>query len=215
MKKQKVILFGGTFDPIHLGHITVAAHACESLGADKLIVIPAKRSPLKSFFPIASAQDRMHMITLAVSEKPMFQVDGFELDKPAPSYTVDTIRYFKSRFGAQVEIYWLIGADGVDDLQYWHKITDLLDECALCTMYRAGCARPDFSGFKDEWGLQRVKKLQQNVISTPLVDISSTEIRKRLASGQCVERMLAPAVLAYIRRHTLYADQMSFRQDER
>ncbi len=204
MIKRKIALFGGTFDPIHLGHTAVAEDAARNIGAEKIIFIPAKRSPLKGFLPKANDTHRLKMISLAISEKKNFESSDCELKKPAPSYTLDTVRQFKNEFSDGVLIHWLIGADSIADLTYWHKIVELIDACILTTMYRAGCAPPDFTKFEPQWGPQRVEKLQQNVIQTRLIDISSTEIRDRLAADRDVNDMLCPSVAEYIGKHGLY-----------
>ncbi|MHC4071847.1 MAG: nicotinate (nicotinamide) nucleotide adenylyltransferase [Planctomycetota bacterium] len=204
MAKQKTVLFGGTFDPIHLGHTTVAIDAAKNIAADKLVFVPAKRSPLKGFLPKASDDDRFEMIALAIAGAKSLQVSDYELRKPAPSYTLETVEKFKAECGGETSIYWLIGADGVDDLVYWHRIVELLDTCNLATMYRAGCEPPNFARFEALWGCRRIDKLQRNIIQTPLVDISSTEIRNKLAAGQDAADMLHPAVADYIRQHGLY-----------
>ena len=204
MMKRKIALFGGTFDPIHLGHTTVAADAAEYIGAEKIVLIPAKRSPLKRCFPKAADDDRFRMITLAISENEKFQVSDYELKKPQPNYTLETVREFQTRYGSDTSIHWLIGADTIDELPRWHRITELLDRCNVSVMYRAGWPKPDFAEFETVWGPQRIEKLQQNLIQSPLIDISSTEIRNRLAAGRSVADMLAPPALDYITNHNLY-----------
>ncbi len=207
MVKRKIALFGGTFDPIHLGHTTVAADAAKRIGAEEIIFIPAKRSPLKGFFPVASDSDRFQMISLAIAHNKNFKVSDYELKRPEPSYTLETVRKFQSDYGDDAVIYWLIGADSIDELQLWYGITDLIDECNLATMLRAGCKPPNFAKFEDIWGSERVKKLQRNVIETSLVEISSTEIRRRLAAGRDVADMLDPAVADYIYQRGLYKSE--------
>jgi nicotinate-nucleotide adenylyltransferase len=204
MNKKKIILFGGTFDPVHLGHTTVASAAVKYICADRLIFIPAKRSPLKGTLPRAGDIDRLKMLSLAVSGRKNFDVSDHELSKNAPSYTLDTVRYFHSLFGDESVLYWLVGADSIDDLNYWHGITELIDECNLAVMYRAGFDKPDFIRFKSVWGSDRVEKLQRNIIPTPLINISSSDVRKRIAAGHDVTQMLDNAVLSYIREHGLY-----------
>jgi nicotinate-nucleotide adenylyltransferase len=204
MSKRKIALFGGTFDPVHLGHTTVVEDAARRIGAEKIIYIPAKRSPLKGFLPKANDKHRLKMITLAIAEKKTFEVSDCELKKPAPSYTLETVKQFQAEYGGGTLIHWLVGADSIDDLMYWYKIVELIDTCILTTMYRAGCVPPDFSKFEHQWGPQRIEKLQQNIIQTPLIDISSTEIRDRLAAGSDVTDMLNPSVAEYIRKHGLY-----------
>jgi nicotinate-nucleotide adenylyltransferase len=204
MAKRKIALFGGTFDPIHLGHTTVAADALKRIGAEKIIFIPAKRSPLKGFLPRASDNHRLNMLSLAIAGEKNFQVSDYELKRPAPSYTLATIQKFQADYGSETSIHWLIGADGVDDLPYWYKITELIDTCNLTTMYRAGYGPPGFAGFEKIWGHQRIEKLQRNIIQTPLVDISSTEIRDLIAKNGDFSKMLHPDVAEYISKNGLY-----------
>lgn len=207
MIKRTIALFGGTFDPIHLGHTIVAADAGKHIRAEKIIFIPAKRSPLKGFLPKASDDDRFKMIALAIAGEESFEVSDFELRKPAPSYTLETVRKFQKDYGSETLIHWLVGADGVDDLAYWHKIIELIDACNLTTMYRAGCEPPNFTKFEDIWGHRRVEKLHRNIVKTPLIDISSTEIRNKIAAGQDASNMLHSAVWSYIRENSLYHTQ--------
>jgi nicotinate-nucleotide adenylyltransferase len=204
MLKRRIALFGGTFDPIHSGHTSVAATAVEVTGAEKVLFVPAKRSPLKKCFPIASDEDRFNMIALAIKNELKFEASDYELCKSGPSYTLETVKHFQEEFGGEVSICWFIGADGIEDLAKWWHIEELLDRCELCTMYRAGCEEPSFEKFRDLWGAERIAKLQQNVVATPLIDISSTEIRRRLCEGEDVSGMLTPAVEKYIRENDLY-----------
>jgi len=197
-------LFGGTFDPIHLGHTRVAAEAAEYIAAEKVIFVPAKHSPLKDVYPYASGGDRMAMIALAIAGQKNFEVSDYELNKSAPSYTLDTVRRFKTDYGGNTSIHWLIGADSIEDLPYWHRITDLIDECNISTMHRPGCAPPDFGQFESLWGPERIAKLQRNIVQTSLIDISSTEVRNRIATGLDVVDMLHLAVAEYIHKHGLY-----------
>ncbi len=204
MVTRRIALFGGTFDPIHVGHTTVAGAAAQQIGAEKVVFIPAKISPLKGFFPFASDNDRLKMIELAIAGHELFAASACELQRPAPSYTLDTVRQFQRDYGPQTHIHWLIGADGVGDLVHWYKIEELIDECYLTTMRRPGYPVPDFDRFEPLWGPQRVAKLRENVVETPLVDISSTEVRRRLVAGEDVTGMLHPDVIRYIRAHKLY-----------
>jgi nicotinate-nucleotide adenylyltransferase len=203
MSERRIALFGGTFDPIHLGHTQVAAAASQQIGAEKVVFIPAKISPLKGFFPFAGDEDRLNMIGLAIAAHPSFAVSACELKRPAPSYTLDTVRQFQREYGPQTVIHWLLGADTVADLVHWHEIRELIDACHLTTMQRPGYVT-DFDRFEALWGRERVAKLKEDAIETPLIDISSTEVRQRLARGEDVHGMLHPAVIRYIREHNLY-----------
>ena len=202
-------MFGGTFDPIHVGHTAVANAAARQIDARKVIFIPAKISPLKGFFPFASDNDRLRMIELATAGNDLFAVSDCELKRPAPSYTLDTVRQFKRQYGPETSIHWLIGADGIGDLVHWYKIQELIDECHLTTMRRPGYPAPDFDRFEPLWGPQRVTKLKHDMIETPLVNVSSTEVRERLTTGEDVAGMLHPDVIQYIREHNLYRGAQS------
>jgi nicotinate-nucleotide adenylyltransferase len=204
MKKNTIALFGGSFDPIHVGHTTVAVHAAERLNAQKTIFIPARRSPLKHARPRATDEDRLAMIECATANNGSFSVSDYELKRPAPSYTLHTVNHFREISPANTSIYWLMGADSVKDLPYWYGISELIRVCDLAVMYRAGFDPPDFSAFAPLWGEDQSALLQQNVVKTPLVDASSTEIRARLAQGNSVHGLLEPAVLAYIQEKRLY-----------
>jgi nicotinate-nucleotide adenylyltransferase len=171
------------------------------------VFVPAKRSPLKAFGPEASDEDRLTMLKLAISGNGSLDLSDYELKKPGPSYTLETVRHFQSQSGVNILIYWLMGVDTVEDLPHWYGITELIDECNLSVMCRGGFKPPDFSKFQAVWGRQRVEKLQRNIIQTPLIDISSTEIRKRLSAGRDVSGMVCPKVLQYIREHGLYGAQ--------
>jgi len=204
MTQRRIALFGGSFDPIHLGHTHVARAAAEQIRAEKVILVPAKCSPLKSFSPPAPDEDRLQMALLATAGAETFAVSDCELKRPAPSFTIDTVRLFQHDYGEDTTIHWLLGADSVNDLVHWYKIEELIDECHLTTMQRAGYPPPDFDRFVSLWGPQRVAKLRQNVVRTPLIDISSTQVRRRLAAGEDVSALLHPDVIAYIRAHHLY-----------
>jgi nicotinate-nucleotide adenylyltransferase len=204
MLKRKTVLFGGTFDPIHIGHIGVARAAIEILRADKFTFIPAKQSALKTLSPVASDADRLKMIQLVVNGLEKFEVSDWELNRPAPSYTIDTVRHFAGELGPDVELHWLLGADSIAELEHWYKIKELIDECLLTFMCRPGYEGPDFSEFADTLGGDRVQKLRDNVIETPLIDVSCTQIRKRLKKDGNVSEMLTPEVAEYISQKRLY-----------
>src|SRR4030043_1662232 len=123
MAERKIALFGGTFDPIHLGHTPVAADASEHIGAEKIVFVPAKRSPLKGFLPRANDNHRLKMISLAIAGEKNFRVSDYELKRPAPSYTLATIRKFQADYGSETSIHWLLGAAGVGAFGFLYKIT--------------------------------------------------------------------------------------------
>ena len=202
--RQKIVLFGGSFDPIHNGHLAVAADAFKQLDADRLILVPARRSPHKTRDPFASDQARLTMIHLAIEGYESFEVSDCELRRSGPSYTLDTVLFFRQSVGCEAEIFWLVGADAVHDLHRWYRIDDLLTQCRVCVMYRGGMPKPQLAHQIGTLGAARVAQLEKDILATPQITTSSTDIRARLAAGQSAEGLLPVPVLAYIRRAGLY-----------
>jgi nicotinate-nucleotide adenylyltransferase len=204
MSPKRIALFGGTFDPIHIGHLEVAKHAARQLRADQLVLIPAKRSPLKEQIPQASDQDRLNMIQLAIGNDPAITLSTCDLDRPAPSYTRDTVRIFRQQSGHQGPLFWLIGADAVQELSRWYRVEELLQDCTVASMLRAGCSPPDFDELGAALPTITLDTLRNHVLSTPAYAISSSHIREQIALGEKVDQWLQPEVWDYIQRNGLY-----------
>lgn len=204
MLKSKIILFGGSFDPIHIGHLTVAAEALNHLKADNLIWIPAYCSPLKPKGPKAENQHRLKMIQLAIAQNEHFQVSECELNRPQPSYTLNTVQEFLQSNTIPTRLFWLAGADVIQELPHWYKVHELMDLCTLAIMYRAGYTKPDFSKISSWFNADEIKKLNENIIPVSEIDISSTEIRKRITYGEDVGFMLPESVYEYMEEQNLY-----------
>jgi nicotinate-nucleotide adenylyltransferase len=201
---ERIVLFGGTFDPVHTGHIAVAQASIQKIGASKVILIPTRRSPHKEEKPIATDNDRIAMLKLAIAGKNFFQVSPVELNRAEPSYTIDTIRHFKRQFGSDCRLYWLIGADMLKDLPKWHRINELMKECTICVMNRGGFDKPNFDRLADKLSVKTVEELRQNQIETPFIEISSTDIRQKISQNKDVSKFLHPDVLDYIKSHRIY-----------
>jgi nicotinate-nucleotide adenylyltransferase len=202
--KRKIILFGGTFDPVHHGHTTVAQSAVDQIGADKLIFIPAKCSPHKQSHPQASGHARMAMLVLATADNDRFSVSDCELKRPSPSYSLDTINFFRRICGDDAQLYWLIGADMVKGLPAWHKIARIVEQCSLCIMTRPGHPDGGFTSLERILDPEQIQQLRRNMVTVPSVDTSSSEIRELLAIGGDVSEMVHSEVLSYIREKQLY-----------
>jgi len=200
--ESKIILFGGTFDPIHNGHIGVAQHALECLGGDVLIFIPARQSPHKKQAPTDGAH-RLAMIRCAIASSGQFSVSDCELHREGPSYTVDTVRFFRDHVGQGAAIYWLIGADQLDDLAKWYQVEELLDACHISTMVRGGYPEPDMGRFEGVFRREHVEQLRRDIVRTPEIPVSGTEIRRQLSEGRMPGEVPACAA-EYIRRYGLY-----------
>ena len=203
--KRKIILFGGTFDPVHHGHTTVARSAVEQLGADELIFIPASRSPHKHSHSQVPDSARMEMLMLATAGNDKFSVSDWELKRPSPSYSCDTVGFFSKQYAGDTRIYWLIGADMIDGLPSWHKIDRIVELCDLCIMTRPGHQNSDFPSLEEILTPAQIQQISDNTITVPSVDISSSNIRKLLASGGDISEMVQPKVLDYIIKNRFYA----------
>jgi len=186
---KKIAIYGGTFDPIHHGHLIVAREARERLGADEVIFIPARVSPLRKAAPIARDEIRLLMIQAAIENEPGFAVDDCELRRPPPSFTIDTVEQIKRRAG-DATIYCLIGEDNVDKLTKWRRFSDLEKMVRFVVLDRTG-QRPSHV-----YPVIRRK-----------IDISATEIRKRVATGRSIQYFVPPTVEEIIRREKLYLEQ--------
>lgn len=202
--ENSILLFGGTFDPIHNAHVRVAECVGKHLNVHRVIFVPVRRSPHKKLTPVASDIERFEMIGLAIAGMPQFSVSDCELKRSEPSYTIDTIKYFRGLLGDDVRLCWLVGADGVKDLLFWHRIKELIDLCDLTIMLRGGFDRPDFSCLEGVLGAERVEKLKAKQVETPLIELSSTEIRQRLSCGEDVSEFVGVDVMRYIAQKGLY-----------
>jgi nicotinate-nucleotide adenylyltransferase len=193
----RTLYFGGSFNPIHHGHLICARAASEAAGYDRVVLLPNRQPPHKQgHTDIAAEADRLAMCQLAVADSPLFTVDDIELRREGPSYTIDTVRELRRR--GEAEVAWLIGADMAEYLPHWHQVSHLLAEVRFVLM-----ARP---GWSYDWLTMPVeyRHLEQQIVPTPLIDISSTDIRRRAAAGQPITYMTPPAVVDYIHQHALY-----------
>jgi nicotinate-nucleotide adenylyltransferase len=185
---KKIGIFGGTFDPIHHGHLLLARDALDQLGLDSLLFIPAARSPHKAGREPAAADVRVEMIRAAIEGEPRFCLDELELARPAPSYSVETIEALKRR-EPDSEFVYLIGEDNVAQLPGWHRFAELEKMVQFVVL--------DRSGLKSEHPYPVIQRH---------IDISATDIRNRVARGQSIRYLVPPAVEQIIRERQLYRE---------
>lgn len=199
---ERVGIYGGTFDPIHYGHLAVAEDARVALGLGRVIVVPTARQPLKAHAQGAPPAHRLAMVRLACADNSAFTVDPLELERPPPSYTVDTVLALRQRLGLGAELWLILGADAARDLPRWHRAPELVGLAHLAIVGRPGAALhlPSL-----EAALPGVAG-RYRLISGPNLDISSTELRRRLAAGLPVRYQLPESVRAYIATTGLYRD---------
>ncbi len=185
---MKIGVYGGTFDPVHQAHLILAREARERLGLDKVIFVPAATSPFKKA-PIASAEIRLLMLRTAIEGEMGFDVDDCELRRPPPSYTIDTVEDIQRREG-DAEIYFLLGADNIPDLPKWHRFHDLEKIVRFVVLNRTG---------------SHVAHRYSAILRR--IDISATEIRKRVASERSIRYLVPESVEGIINRENLYRER--------
>lgn len=194
---QGLLCFGGSFNPIHNGHLRCCREVARARKYARVLLIPSAQPPHKSgALELASAEDRATMCRVATEGKPLFEVSDIELHRSGPSYTIDTVQSLKA--AGHREVSWLIGADMLMLLPMWHRSRELIREANMLVMNRPGCAI--------QWDElpQEFRGLQANVVEAPLLDISATEIRQRIREGKSVEGLLPEAVIRYINEKGLY-----------
>ena len=192
-----MLYFGGSFNPIHHGHLICSRAVAESSGFKNVCLVPTGQSPHKPLSSdVASSTDRLEMCRLAIVNSSLFAVEPAEVSREGPSYTIDTIRAFAREGRGKVN--WLIGADMLLYLPKWHKAVELVQEVNFVVM-----ARP---GWNLDWNILQpeFRFLRDRVVEAPRIDISATEIRRRVAARAGIEYFTPPSVCEYIREHGLY-----------
>jgi len=197
-------VLGGTFDPVHLGHLAAAEEAVYRFDLEKVLLLPARHQPLKEHGPWASDEQRLAMLRLAAEGNPRFAVSTLELERPAPSYTVDTLRLLHGSYGPSCEIYFLLGIDAVNALDRWREPAELLRLAQLVVMSRGDAHEPDWAMLQ-KMSPDATDRVE--VLSVPDIDISSRELRRRVAAGAPIRYQVPEVVWAYINAHHLYSDE--------
>ena len=203
---QRVGLYGGSFNPIHHGHLIIARAVAERLRLDRVILLPSARPPHKGDRKLLDAPHRAAMVKLAIEGEPLFEFSDFDLTREGPSYTIDTVTHFGELLGADVELHWIIGADSLSELTAWHRVHDLVDACRIITAARPGWDAIDWSPLRAILTDAQVAALQGGVLSTPQIDISSTDIRRRVREGRSIRYLVPDPVRSYIETNDLYRD---------
>lgn len=202
-----VALYGGSFNPIHHGHLIVARAMAEQRRLDRIIFLPSATPPHKQDETLADPVHRAAMVALAIENEPRFEMSDFDLTRTGPSYTIDTVDHFRGTLGDDVPLRWIIGADSLNDLTSWHKVGALVDNCQLLTAVRGGSETIDWETLRDTLSESQVEKLRNGVIKTPRIDISSTDIRHRAEQGESIRYLVPEVVDQYIQAHAIYRTQ--------
>ena len=200
--KRRVGILGGTFDPVHIGHLIIAEEARSRLELEEVVFVPARDPWRKARHGLAPVEERLAMVRLAVAGNPSFRVSLVDLERQGPSYSVDTILDLRGQFGEDADFYFILGHDALMDLPHWRQPARLTELAHVVSVGRPGY----------EIGWQQLERALPNagerilVLDIPEVGISSTEIRQRVASGHTIRYWVPEAVAQYIREHKLYQD---------
>lgn len=184
---KRIGLYGGSFDPVHNGHLILARQALEDLKLDQIIFLPAAESPFKQNHTVTSVEDRVKMVEIAIEHEPAFSVDTLEILRPAPSYTIDTARTYRARYPTE-ELFFLIGEDHLKDLHKWNDFGELDRLVQFAVLSRSDLP------LSTKYPVVRRR-----------LDLSSTEIRNRVANQLPISYLVPDKVLNYIKSNNLYA----------
>ena len=198
---MKIGVLGGTFNPIHRGHLAIAEAARAKLSLDKVYFVPAARTPLKEDASILAAEHRLRMVRLAIGDYPDFKLSTVEIDRPGPSYTVDTIAELRDKLGAENELFFIIGWDSLSQFPRWREPARIIQMCRLVAVPRPGYSFPDRVSLETA-----LPGLSQRLIllDEPKIDISASEIRQRAERGESISHLVPEPVAEYIRKEKLY-----------
>ena len=194
-------IFGGTFDPIHNGHLIVAEHVRTEMSLDRVLFIPAGQPWFKEGQVLTDAYHRLEMVRLASADNPYFMISDMEVRRDGPTYTIDTLTKLRGEMGEDVGFYVILGVDALNELHRWRRPCDVLDVSTV-----VGVARPGARAV-ERVALESIRvgaSEEVAILDGPHLDISAADVRCRMAKGLSVRGLLPPAVERYARRHGLY-----------
>jgi len=193
-------ILGGTFDPIHLGHLIVAEEVRIKLGLSDIIFVPTGQPWLKIDHIVTSAILRVEIVRLAIAGNPRFKLCTLEVERTGPSYSVDTIAALREQWGAQ-PLFFILGSDSIAELHLWKEPAKLVQMCQLVVVPRVGLITPDLNSLERSIPGVRDRVIQ---LDAPVIDISSSEIRQRISLGLSVRYLVPEEVVKYIAEKELY-----------
>jgi nicotinate-nucleotide adenylyltransferase len=203
MSKRRIGIFGGSFDPVHQGHLLIAEQFAQDMRLDVVKFIPAKISPFKLGYTPTSDKHRLEMLRLAIGSNKRFEVDALELDRGGVSYTMDTVAALRG-VEPDAEYYMLIGADSLRDFKKWKSPEELLVSVSLVVARRGGEAPPQWSELAGLATPEVLGAIQERVLDLPAMEVSSTDIRRRVEQGRSIRYLVPSGVEVYIHSHGLY-----------
>ena len=198
---MKLGVFGGTFDPVHVGHLMVAEDARVELGLDTVLFITAGEPWLKDGWPLSAAHHRVEMVRRAVLDNPGFRESSMEVDRPGPSYSVDTLEALREGLAGDGDLFLLVGLDALRELTQWHRPERIFELSTVVGIARPGAEKIDRDAL-DPIDLQAGQDVV--ILDKLLVNVSSSDIRSRVSAGQSIRYLVPETVEEYISEHGLY-----------
>ncbi|MBC8351284.1 MAG: nicotinate-nucleotide adenylyltransferase [Planctomycetes bacterium] len=203
MTHDKLGIFGGSFDPIHYGHLLLAETCREQCRLDRVLLVPAAVPPHKQSRSMTSARDRVEMVRLAIGGHEQLDVSTIEIDRGGVSYTVDTLTALVEQQPGS-SMFFLMGADSLKDLPTWREPERLCELAVPLVVRRADSPEPDFTAIRHLVTLARLDEIREHQVEMPIIELSSTEIRRRVSADQSVRYRTPRAVEKFIETHGLY-----------
>jgi nicotinate-nucleotide adenylyltransferase len=199
MSGQRVGIMGGTFDPVHYGHLVAAEAAREQYGLQQIVFVPSGYPPHKTGGTVSDFWHRYQMAVLATASNPFFEVSRMEYERGGRSYTVDTVRAFRQLYGAGTELFFVTGADAILEIVEWKQPEELLTMCRFIAVTRPGYDLCQLNALLGEYFSRSV-----SILEIPAPSISSSDIRERVQRGASIKYLIPEAVEAYVMKSGLY-----------
>ncbi len=200
---MRIGIYGGTFDPIHFGHLILAESARETLRLDRVLFVPARIPPHKQSKTLASDTDRAAMLRLAIRGNRAFQMEPFELEQPDVSYTIFTVEFLRKKY-SDADFFLLMGEDMLRTFPDWYAPERICELVTLALIGRAGHEIREFSFLQKVASPEKIAEIQASRVPMPSVDFSSTAIREAAAAGRSIRYLTPSSVVTYIKKHHLY-----------
>ena len=194
---RRLGVMGGTFDPIHYGHLVTAEEALDQFGLDEVVFVPTGHPWMKAHDVISAAEDRYLMTVIATASNPLFSVSRVEVDRDGPTYTIDTLRALKSERGPKTDLFFVTGADAIVEIFQWKQLDELFDLAHFIAATRPGYDIAAFSA-------HAAPHPAVTVMNVPALAISSTDIRARVGASHPIRYLVPESVKAYIEKAGLY-----------
>lgn len=188
---KRIGILGGTFNPIHIGHLSIAQTVQEKFGLEKVLFVPAFRPPHRNIVKLASPEERFQIVRLGINSNAFFDVSDFEIKREGKSYSIDTVKYFREVYPKGTKLFFIIGADNFVELSKWKCIDEILEIVSFIVVNRPGYEIKD-------------SEIKHYIVNMPGMDITSSHIRRRIAQGKSVKYLVPESVFRYIKRKKLY-----------